>query len=222
MSGLVILTADELIALDTEGWSQFRRGARMTPTAGRILRALLDDGGPVPVASLGANPDDLVFLHNRDLIRVDADDGYIDLAYPFSASPTPFMVRLSDGRERYACCATDALGFAPMIGQSVEVRSRCQWSSTPLEFTVTPDGPEPDAAGVMVWSGKRAEVQCRYAWYLLKQNLKASRLCDGDYYASHSAEIGRMLAELKDDPETRAVLRSLRLLVPSFRGTPRK
>jgi hypothetical protein len=49
------------------------------------------------------------------LIRIR--DGHVDLAYPFSASPTAFVVRLPDGRERYACCATDALGIAPMVGQ---------------------------------------------------------------------------------------------------------
>jgi hypothetical protein len=163
MNELAILTAEELIALDTEGWGRFRRSARETPTALAILRAFLEHGGPVPVASLNADPDELIYLHNRDLIRIDVRDGgdRIDLAYPFSASPTPFIVQLSDGRERYACCATDALGFAPMIGQSVNIRSRCERSRTLLEFTVTPDGPGADAASVMIWSGKRAEAPCR-------------------------------------------------------------
>jgi hypothetical protein len=156
---LVILTADELIALDVEGRGALRRSARETPTALRILRAFLDGGGPVPVGSLGADPDTLVHLHDTDLIRVDGDS--IDLAYPFSSGRTPFIVRLSDGRERYACCATDALGFAPMIGETVSVSSRCQHSGDLLTLTVSPDGPEAGAAGIMVWSGEREARSCR-------------------------------------------------------------
>lgn len=154
---LTILTADELIALD-EGWGQFRRAARETPTAVRILRAFLDSGGPLPVEAI-ADADAVKRLNDHDLIRVR--EGRIDLAYPFTASPTPFVVRLPDGRERYACCATDALGFAPMIGQPVTIRARCQHSGAPLHFSVTVDGPEADASGIMLWSGKRAEPQCR-------------------------------------------------------------
>jgi Alkylmercury lyase len=83
MANVVILTANELIALDVEGRGRARRAARETPTATRILQ---------------------------------------NLAYPFSASPTPFLVRLPDGRERHVCCAIDALGIAPMVGQAVEIR----------------------------------------------------------------------------------------------------
>jgi Alkylmercury lyase len=157
-AGLVILTADQLIALDTEGWRQFRRAARETPALTRILRAFLAHGGPIAVEEI-LDAQALKRLNEHDLIRIR--DGRIDIAYPFSASPTPFTVHLPDGRERYACCATDALGFAPMIGQPVGVRSRCHHSGAALAFTATPDGLEPDAAGVMLWSGTRAEEQCR-------------------------------------------------------------
>jgi hypothetical protein len=71
------------------------------------------------------------------------------------------MIRLIDGRERYACCATDALGFAPLIGPPVTVHSSCQHSGAPLDVTVTADGPASDAAGVRVWSGQRAAAPCR-------------------------------------------------------------
>src|SRR5262245_16670353 len=91
---LLILTADELIALDTQGWSQCRRAARTTPTALRILRAFLDHGGPLPMEAI-ADVHTLQRLHNDDLLRIC--DGQIALAYPFSALPTPFMVRLPDG-----------------------------------------------------------------------------------------------------------------------------
>jgi hypothetical protein len=166
----VILTADELIALDVEGRGKARRAAREAPIPRRILQAFLDRGGPAPVEELvaGLQRDSaealraaLVQLDDDDLIRIR--DGQIDLAYPFCTSPTAFVVRLPDGRERYACCATDALGIAPLVGQQVEIRSRCHHCGTPLEFSATPEGPGAEAAGVMLWVGKRTEEGGRAA-----------------------------------------------------------
>ena len=170
MANLVILTADELIALDVEGRGPARRAAREAPLPRRILRAFLDRGGPIPLEDLVADfqvgsteavHEALVRLDDDDLIRIR--DGDVDIAYPFSASPTAFVVQLADGRERYACCATDALGIAPMIGQRIEIRSRCHHCGTPLQLSATPDGPGPDAAGVMMWVGKRTEEGCKAA-----------------------------------------------------------
>jgi Alkylmercury lyase len=119
-----------------------RRSARQQPLARLILRTFLQRGGPIPVedivaAAPGNRPetihDALVALDDEDLIRVRA--GLIDMAYPFSASPTPFVIRLPDGRERYACCATDALGIAPMINQPVDIRSRCHHCDAHLTFS---------------------------------------------------------------------------------------
>lgn len=168
MADLVILTAEELIALDVEGRGRVRRTARETPTATRILRMFLNRGGPIPVGDILAElqrdgaegfHDALAGLNDEDLIRIS--DGHVDLAYPFSASPTTFVVRLPGDRQRYVCCAIDALGIAPMVGQPVEIRSRCRHSGTPLEFSATPDGPGRDAAGITLWVGKRTEERCR-------------------------------------------------------------
>ena len=168
MASLVILTADELIALDLEGRGKARRVARETPTATRVLQTFLDRGGPIPVEEIVAGlhsdsakavHDGLIKLDDEDLIRIS--DGYVDLAYPFSASPTPFVVGLPDGTVRYVCCAIDALGIAPMVGHPVKIRSRCCRSGTPLEFSATPEGPGPEAAGIMLWVGKRTEERCR-------------------------------------------------------------
>src|SRR5438128_12378068 len=129
VASLEIKTADELIALDVEGRGRTRRAGRETLASRRILRMFLDRGGPIPVDEIVAAFQDeaihqaLAALDNDDLIRIR--DGQIDIAYPFSASPTPFVVRLPGAKERYACCAMDALGIAPMVGQPVEIRSRC-------------------------------------------------------------------------------------------------
>ena len=168
MANLVILTADELKALDPLERQAARRAARQEPMLRLILRTFLERGGPIPVEDIvagspGRRPeavhDALIALDDDDLIRVRA--GQIDLAYPFASAPTPFRLRLSGARERYACCATDALGIAPMVGESVEITSACHHCGEPLKFTAMRHGLGQDAEGVMVWFGKRADEQCK-------------------------------------------------------------
>jgi hypothetical protein len=169
MAILHILTADELTMLDLDDRWRTRRVARETQMSRQILRLFLDRGGPIPVQDIVSAANDspeatdqtLSALDNDDLIRIH--EGRIDIAYPFSASPTPFIVRLPGGRERYACCAMDALGIAPMVGQRVEIRSRCHHCHISLAFSADPEGPGPEAEGTMLWIGKRAEDRCRVA-----------------------------------------------------------
>jgi hypothetical protein len=168
LANLVILTADELRALTPLERQAARRAARQEPLIRLILRTFLERGGPIPVEDIVAGSpgsraeavhDALVALDDDDLIRVRA--GQIDVAYPFSGAPTPFRLRLSGARERYACCATDALGIAPMVGEPVEVTSACHHCGQPLKFAATPHGVGRDAEGVMVWFGKRGDEQCK-------------------------------------------------------------
>ena len=167
MANLVILTAEEFKALDPLQRQASRRAARQEPLLRVILRTFLQRGGPIPVediiaASPDAHPavlhDALVALDDDDLIRVR--DSQIDVAYPFSGAPTPFRVRLSAG-ERYACCATDALGIAPMVGEPLEITSSCHHCGEPLKFVATPHGVGLDAEGLMVWFGKRGDEGCK-------------------------------------------------------------
>lgn len=168
MAELAILSAAAFVALD-QRWKT-RRAARETDVARRILRTFLDRGGPIPVADIVAAcadtaPEDV----ERAVVALDEDDlilvreGRIHLAYPFTATPTPFLIRLGSGTRRYACCAVDALGFAPMLGQGIEIRSRCHQSRAPLTFTVRPDGPGVEAQGVMLWIGKRPDDRAKAA-----------------------------------------------------------
>jgi len=168
LADLVILTAEELKTRSQLERQVARRAAREQPLVRLILRTFLERGGPTPIedivaaspdGSAGAIHDALIALDDDDLIRVRA--AHIDVAYPFSAAATPFRVRLSDGRERYACCATDALGMAPMVGEAVEIRSQCHHCGVPLSFSIPPHGPGPDAEGVMVWFGKRGDDRCK-------------------------------------------------------------
>ena len=158
MADLVILTADELKARSQLKRQTERRAARQRPLVRQILRMFLERGAPIPIQDIVAQ-DALAALDADDLIRIR--NGLIDIAYPFSAAPTPFRVRFSAGRERYACCATDALGMAPMVGEHVEIMSQCHHCAAPIGFSATPQGPRHDADGVMVWFGKRADDRCK-------------------------------------------------------------
>jgi hypothetical protein len=159
---LPVRTAAELIDAGFEArWAE-RRAARRDGVLQRILRLFLERGGPIaPDALAAALPGHSAAEVGDALRRLDADDlvllrdGRVELAYPFATGPNPFEVVLEDGRARHACCAIDALGLAPMVGERLTVRSRCHHSGRPLVFAVTPEGPGPDAAGVMVWVGPR-------------------------------------------------------------------
>jgi hypothetical protein len=168
MATLEIKTAEELTDATLEARWTARRAARETDVLQRILRTFVDGGGPVPIEDI------VLALHDRPveeihdaLIALDADDlirireGQVDIAYPFSAVSTPFAVRLPDGTDRYTCCAMDALGIAPMVGQRVHIRARCHDCGTPLDFSADPEAPGPGAAGVMVWVGQHAEDRGR-------------------------------------------------------------
>jgi len=160
---LPLKSAVELRAGDSLARQLSRRAARETVLGRRILRAFADRGGPILVEDL-VRADDvarsaLVALDEADIVRVR--EGKIDMAYPFSASPTTFVVRLANGSERFACCATDALSIAPMLGQRVEIRSRCHHCGMPLALSATPDAPESGAEGVMLWLGARGDERCR-------------------------------------------------------------
>ena len=158
MANLVIKTADELGDNDVEARAGARRAARDTPVLRAVLRLFADSGGPVSVAAVaeslaGAEPEaiarTLAALSDNDLLILRGDS--IELAYPFSTAPTPFVVRRADGHERFTCCAVDALGIAPMLNEDVEITTRCHHCNAPLRFSVRPDGPSADAHDVMMW-----------------------------------------------------------------------
>src|SRR6266498_3487290 len=123
---LDIKTAEELVDRDLEArWAERRQGPQ-AEVLRWILGAFAGRGGPIPVSEVEAAfpewpaiavRDELAALDGKDLLVLAGDE--IPLAYPFSATPTPFLVRLADGRERFACCATDALGIAAMLGASI-------------------------------------------------------------------------------------------------------
>ena len=158
MAGFEIRTAEEFAARGLQSLWLARHAARERPEFRRVLQLFVERGGPVPIDEISQA---LVALDDEDLIRIR--DGKVDVAYPFTASPTSFVVRLPDGQDRFACCAVDALGIAPMIGQPVEIGSRCHHCGAPLDLTSTPEGPRPEGSDVMLWIGQRADDRCKIA-----------------------------------------------------------
>jgi hypothetical protein len=164
---LEIKTADELVDQGLEArWAERRQGPQ-AEVLRWILRAYAERGGPVPVSEVeAAFPEwpaaavrgELATLDEKDLIVLAEHE--IPLAYPFSATPTLFLIRLADGRERFACCATDALGIAAMLDARISIHARCHHCGEPLELAADATGPL-GAGEVMVWIGKRQEGERR-------------------------------------------------------------
>jgi Alkylmercury lyase len=154
-----IRTAAELLAAERSGEWAARRAQRDDPVLRAIWREFVERGGPVALEAVAAGvpglaPDGVrdraAALDEADLIGLTGDR--VGLAYPFTASPNAYQVTLPGGRARYACCAIDALGVAPMLGTPVTVRSRCHRSAAPLVFDVDPVGGPRDAPpGVLTW-----------------------------------------------------------------------
>jgi DNA-binding FadR family transcriptional regulator len=103
---LEIKTAEELITPELEAELAARRSARESPVLQHILRAFLSVGGPVPFEAVEAAlpgytrdalREQLTTLDAQDLIQAGAEG--VEIAHPFSATPTPFVVRLDDGRD---------------------------------------------------------------------------------------------------------------------------
>lgn len=128
--------------------SPLGRAIVVSPPAHRLYRALIDGlllTGELP------GPDEIVWatelppdeidaagaeLLEGDWIGVDLRGSIVAL-YPFSPRPTPTRVRI-DGEERYAMCATDALGVAPMLHQDVAIVSVCPVCDSTIRLTVRP------------------------------------------------------------------------------------
>jgi hypothetical protein len=164
---LDIKTADELIDSELEArWAERRHGPQ-AEVLRWVLRAFAERGGPISVHTVAAAfPGRLAATVHGQLAALDRDDlivlaeDEIRLAYPFSATPTAFVVTLVNGQERFACCATDALGLGAMLAARVLIRSRCHHCQQPLDLAADPTGPL-GAHDVMVWIGRRAPQERR-------------------------------------------------------------
>ncbi len=119
---LQIRTAAELVDPELEARWTTRRVARETEILQAILRAFVKGPDPIVVEEFfRAFPDRAPDETRAALTRLDEDDliqirdGRVDLAYPFSTTPTSFVVHLSGRGDHYICCAIDALGVVSVF-----------------------------------------------------------------------------------------------------------
>jgi len=145
--------------MDADFLARWADRAAISAGARSALREILDrlvaGGVPIAVETL-RDAGAVAELDARDLVYVS--EGRVVLAYPWSGTPTAFVAVLEDGRERWACCAIDALGLAPMLGRPVTVRTRCHHCDETFALRVEPQGPV-DGSGVMAWVGDRGDLR---------------------------------------------------------------
>lgn len=92
--------------------------------------------GRVPsAAQLGVSAEALQGLASQRIIVLDGR-GEILMAAPFSAVPTPFVVRVGE-IEYFANCIWDALGISPMFARDSTIATSCPDCDAPLELRVT-------------------------------------------------------------------------------------
>ena len=111
------------------------RNANLSPEDDEIRKAILRffarTGNPPTVqeiAEIVSLPTDVVNrtigkLRKADVLTTQA--GVITSIYPFSAVKTRHTVVFADGHSANALCATDALGVHFMLGEDVNIVSRC-------------------------------------------------------------------------------------------------
>ena len=165
---LHIATLDELIDAETDARIRARHAARRGEVMQVVLRLFVERAAPVTVAAIAtALPHRSVEAVREAMSALEAEDlvvlrdDTVRFAYPFAAAPSRWVVRWPDRRERYACCAIDALGMAPMLGHAVHITSRCHHSGAPIELEVDTSGPGAGSTGLMVWISKRPSgVSC--------------------------------------------------------------
>ena len=82
-------------------------------------------------------------LAEAHVLVLQPESREILMAAPFSAVPTPFLVRTP----HYSCfanCVWDALGIAAMLGADAEIETSCQDCGAPMSVTVRSGGVSDD------------------------------------------------------------------------------
>lgn len=102
-------------------------------------------------AALSRTPEEvrasLQRLADARALVLQAGSGEVLMAAPFSAVPTPFVVR-SGARSWYANCAWDALGIPAMLKLDAVVAASCGCCGTAMRLAVA-GGALEDAGGVI-------------------------------------------------------------------------
>jgi Alkylmercury lyase len=164
----------------------------------------------------------LADLHAGDFIQLD-EAGRMSAAYPFSAGPTPHVVRIDGGPRVYAMCAIDALGMAAMLGRAVTIASTDTRTGQPIMVTVTKNGTAAawEPASTVVFEGclascadglarPAAQVSCGHV------NFFATPASAAAWAAAHPEVTGEVLGQAA------ALRRGREIFGPLLAGAPRE
>ena len=99
----------------------------LPPTAAETAAAL-SNALPVVKASFRR-------LADAHILVLQKGSGEILMANPFSAVPTPFLVRAAD-RSWFGNCIWDAMGIPAMLGQDAVINASCGCCGTAMELAV--------------------------------------------------------------------------------------
>jgi hypothetical protein len=101
-------------------------------------------------ATLARSPDEvrasLQRLADGHILVLQQGNGEILMANPFSAVPTPFLVKVGN-RSYYGNCIWDALGISAMLRQDAIIEASCGCCSTAMKLKVT-NGSLEEARGI--------------------------------------------------------------------------
>jgi hypothetical protein len=101
-------------------------------------------------SALSRSPDEVRASFQRladgHILVLQKGSGEILMANPFSAVPTPFLVK-AGGRSYYGNCIWDAMGIPAMLKQDAAIEASCGCCSTAMNLKVTNSSLE-DARGV--------------------------------------------------------------------------
>ena len=105
---------------------------------------VMREGLPPTIAELSSalarSPDEVrdsfQRLANGHIFVLQKGSGEILMANPFSAVPTPFLVK-ARGRSYYGNCIWDAMGIPAMLKQDATIEASCGCCSTAMSLRVT-------------------------------------------------------------------------------------
>ena len=85
-------------------------------------------------------------LANGHILVLQMGSGEVLMANPFSAVPTPFLVK-AGGRSYYGNCIWDAMGISAMLKQDATIEASCGCCSTAMNLKIT-NGSLEEAHGI--------------------------------------------------------------------------
>ena len=125
-----------------------------TVVRSHVYESVMREGIPPSIAEtssvLWRSPEEIRDSFQRladgHILVLQQGRGEILMANPFSAVPTPFLVKAGD-RSYYGNCIWDAMGIPAMLKQDATIETSCGCCSTAMNLKIT-DGSLEEARGL--------------------------------------------------------------------------